>query len=131
MKKYFTITLKSNMTAVVHTHKSPDLDLSFLQEQVGGYIEVIQAYFHRNPSMRDLRMVVNEEGQCHYYPINALGSFLYDGTIVVGDVVICSTYNPDPDAEPDIYAMRQSQFDEVMEWINSFVIKINITEVAV
>lgn len=133
MEKYYTITLKPDMTAVVHTHKTLDLELPFLQEQVGGYIEVVSAGLARNSSMASLRMIINEDGKYLNLPVNVLGTVLYDAPcdVIVGNVLICSTYNPDPDAEPDTYALCQSQYDVVMKWISSLVEKSHITEVAV
>lgn len=133
MEKYYTITLKPDMTAVVHTHKALDLELPFMQEQVHGYIEIVGANIPVHPSSRNIRMIINEDGKCQKLPINTLGTAMYGNPydVIVGDVVICSTYNPDPDAEPDVYAMCREEYEQVMSWIRSFVETDRITEVAV
>ena len=133
MESYFTITIKPDMTAEVHTHKNLEMGLSFLQKQVGGYIQIVPARLPKTPSVKGLQLVLNEEGKLIGLPYNKLATVLYGNPYddIVGDVLICSSYNPDPDAEPDVYAMCKSQFDQVMSWISSFVKKDNITEVAV
>lgn len=92
---------------------SVNLELKVLQSAVGvggGFIEIVAPAFFRfiNPY---LRLVVDDMGlykkECK---LNTIASALYGGDIV-GDVVVCTTFNSDANAEPDIYAM---EFDDAM-----------------
>lgn len=66
-------------------------DLSFFQNAVGGYIEVVVL------PRGDALMVVNEEGKLTHLPINRRATLLYPGDIIVGDVVIVGP--PDEEGE--------------------------------
>lgn len=86
-----------------------DLDLHDLQEAVGGgFIEIVapRMFAFINPF---LRLVVDDMGLYkEEYKPNSLASLFY-GQVIVGDVVVCTVFNADPDAEPDIYAMEMSE----------------------
>lgn len=105
--------------------ESADLDLKELQEMVGGYIEAVSPILIRelDPYMR---MLVNESGKIYDLPANRMGTALYgnpyDG--IVGDIVLCTTFNADPEADPDLYAFDQADFERLMKWLPRLMKKI-------
>lgn len=86
--------------------ESASIPLDLLQRCVGGYIEVVPParLSHQFP---DVRMVVNEEGKLRHLPLNILATYLFGNRsdVIVGDVVLVSTTPPNPEDEPDVYAM--------------------------
>lgn len=113
-KPYAWLILSQDGPIGIVPQDSIDLELKDLQSAVGvggGFIEIVapQVFQFINPY---LRLVVDDMGlykeECK---LNVLASALYCGDIV-GDVVVCTTFNSDPYAEPDIYAM---EFDEAMK----------------
>lgn len=113
-KKYAWLIISQDGPIGIVPQDEINLELKDLQSAVGvggGFIEIVapQMFQYINPF---LRLVVDDMGlykeECR---LNLLASALYCGDIV-GDVVVCTTFNPDPYAEPDIYAMP---FDEAMK----------------
>ena len=60
--------------------------LKFMQEKVGGYIEILPIA----PNDGMCYMVLNEEGKIHGLPVNNVASRLVSYDIIVGDVLLCS-----------------------------------------
>lgn len=113
-KKYAWLIISQDGPIGIVPQDGIDIELKDLQSAVGcggGFIEIVapQVFQYINPF---LRLVVDDMGlykeECR---LNLLASALYCGDIV-GDVVVCTTFNPDPYAEPDVYAM---EFDEAMK----------------
>jgi len=78
---------KANGEMYDFTKASSEIDLKFLQESVGGYIEMVWLD-------EELVMVVDEEGKLKDKPINTKATQLYQkkfGPVdfIVGDVVVC------------------------------------------
>lgn len=109
-KKYAWLIISQDGNLGIVPQDSIDLELKDLQSAVGGYVEVVYPQIFRqwNPY---LRMLVDENGLFKDYGLNLLASCLY-GHDIVGDVVLCTTWNPDSMAEPDVYAM---EFDEALK----------------
>ena len=80
------ITIKVDGTRSVESVETIDLD--FLQEAVGGYIEAVGL------SSYEATMYVNEEGLIRGLPMNPLASEIA-GQLLVGDVVIVGPTNED------------------------------------
>ena len=78
------ITIKADGTKSVESVETIDLD--FLQEAVGGYIEAVGL------SSYDAVMYVNEEGILRGLPVNPEASDIA-GQILVGDVIIVGQTN--------------------------------------
>jgi hypothetical protein len=107
-KKYAWLIISQDGNLGIVPQDEINLELKDLQSAVGvggGFIEIVAPKMFQfiNPY---LRMVVDDMGlykeECK---LNVLASALYCGDIV-GDVVVCTTFNPDPYAEPDVYAME-------------------------
>ena len=82
-----------------------ELELKDLQETVGGHIEIVVPIYLCQLFNPFLRMVVDEMGLYKDYELNKIASALY-GHPIVGDVAICTAWNSEPMAEPDVYAME-------------------------
>lgn len=122
---YFTLRIDTNNNIYVNKHEKIDLDLKYLQDNVNGYIEIVHCNTDVLKSLFDnVLIVVDEEGLLKDSPqINKIASFLYGG-VIVGDVVLTSSYNPDPFAEPDCYAFEEIFFNrlyEVIEKIHNLI----------
>lgn len=118
-KPYAWLILSQDGPIGIVPQDTADLDLHELQNAVGvggGFIEIVapQMFQYFNPY---LRLVVDDMGlykeKCH---LNLLASAFYMHDIV-GDVVVCTTFNKDVNAEPDIYAM---EFDEALHLRDRF-----------
>lgn len=122
---YYIVKVSSDDQVETIKKERVDLDLKELQEMVGGYIEVVCPVLIRelDPYMR---MVVNESGKIYDLPANRMGTALYgnpyDG--IVGDIVLCTAFNPDPEAEPDIYAFNQEDYDRLISWLPRLLKKL-------
>lgn len=88
--------------------QSRELALEELQRLVGGYIETVPATMLRDISP-DLLMLVDEDGKFKDVNVmNPVASLVFASPhdYIVGRAVIVTRYNPDPEAEPDLYAME-------------------------
>lgn len=122
---YFTLRIDTDNNIYVHKHDKIDLDLKYLQDNVNGYIEIVHCNTDVLKTLFDnVLIVVDEEGLLKDSPqINKIASFLYGG-VIVGDVVLTSSYNPDPFAVPDCYAFEEIFFNrlyEVIEKIHNLI----------
>ena len=80
------IIIKTDGTKHVKTVEN--IDLAFLQECVGGYIEAVNL-----PSFEGATMYVNEEGKLNGLLINLYATQLFQGDygktdVIVGDIVL-------------------------------------------
>lgn len=100
---FYAALLKSSGEILVHRFPSPEFKLPWLQEAVGGYIEIVRGSFLPG----DAYLVVNEDGHYMDLPFNLFASFLYSGGAhpIVGDAVLCCDFDARfVDFEPDCYA---------------------------
>ena len=95
-----------------------ELDLDELHTLCGGYIEVVHPMLLANVNPHIL-MLVDEDGKFKDKPVNLLGTALYGNPhdVIVGDIVLCTDFNLDPLADPDIYAFNEFDFNQIMSWI--------------
>lgn len=98
---YYLVKVTSDNMVSLIPCKDKGITLLVLKKEVGGYIELV-----RLPRLPDLAMIVNENGYMLHLPFNAVGSGLYGSTdhAVLGDIILGSFYNPDPEVESDVYA---------------------------
>lgn len=99
MEKYGYIVLKANGDIELHDSDQVDFTLEELQKAVGGYIQIVRG------CITQMLLVIDDEGKLKNKPVNPLATMLYAPGIdcIVGDVVIGTSFNADPYAEPDVY----------------------------
>jgi hypothetical protein len=80
------ITASGKMTQI-EPFNGKDFTLEELQQQVGGYIQVLPMKVKRRKAI----MIMNEEGMLHNLPKNAIASSFWGerGHTIVGTVVVC------------------------------------------
>ena len=81
--------------------------LQDLQQNVGGWIEIVRGMFLPDP----LRIVCNEEGTLRRLPLNRAASLLY-GSDIVGDVLLM--VQGWRDGEPDIVGLTEGHAEETV-----------------
>lgn len=88
---FYVAVLKSSGEVYIKRFSSPELELSWLQEAVGGYIEIVRGFFLPGEAY----LVLNENGLFLDLPFNLFASFLYSGGAhpIVGDVVLCCDFD--------------------------------------
>ena len=122
-KVFFALVLRTSGAVEVKQFNAPELPLKWLQEQVGGYIEIVRGSILPG----DAYMIVNEDGLYKELPLNRLASWLYSaGNVgIVGDVVVCCDFDFDTLLyDPDAYAAP-------LFWINSLLRKLGLYDDAV
>lgn len=90
---------------------SIEIPLELLQGIVEGHIEVVKPRLLQYSKYGPLLMVINEDGKIIGLSENSLATALYGNPYdaIVGNVCFGSIENPDPNAEPDIYALPMSE----------------------
>jgi len=104
--KYAWITLSASGTIGLVSQDIPDIELKALQDAVGGHIQIVNPVYLCHFFNPFLRMIVDDAGLYKDYKLNKLASAIY-GRPIVGDAAICTIFNEDALAEPDIYAMNR------------------------
>lgn len=105
------LSLKITATDERSIVELPDVELDTLQQEIGGYIEVVRPC--RLP--KDMVMLVDEEGLCKDLSLNRVGSWLYGadlhGSPIAGDILILST-SDEPDE--DFVGLDMEQFGRLL-----------------
>lgn len=107
----------------VKAFSSPEMPLEWLQNAVGGWIEIVRGVGLPEGGL----LVVNEEGLLRGLPFNPVASFLYSAgnAPIVGDAVVCCDFDPrTPIFEPDAYAAP-------LLWMRSFLERMGLLASAV
>lgn len=117
--KYQIIIVTSEHQISVKEYDNPSVPLEDFQKAVGGHIEIVRPAFLM-PVNPFLLMVIDEEGKIKEKPENGLASLFYANPYdnIVGDVVICTRFNSDPTAEPDIYALDELTASKVVSLLD-------------
>ena len=101
--RYFAVVFRASGSVEVKAFSSPEMPLEWLQNAVGGWIEIVRGVGLPDGGL----LVVNEEGLLRGLPFNPVASFLYSAgnAPIVGDAVVCCDFDPrTPIFEPDAYA---------------------------
>lgn len=106
MTEYFLLRIPALGKPEAIRVESASIPLDLIQRCVGGYFEVVRParLQHQFPHVL---MLVNEEGKLRGLPLNILATYLFKcpQDVIVGDVLLVTTEPPNPDDEPDVYAM--------------------------
>lgn len=74
-----------SFTGTLNTAELPEnQELSFLQEQVGGYVQVIDLV----GELEGVSLWVNEEGKMYGLPINEVATYLWEKSFGKTDVIV-------------------------------------------
>ena len=122
---YYIVKVSSDDQVETIKKERIDLDLKELQKLVDGYIEVVSPIMLREV-YPDLKMIINESGKLYDLPVNRMGTALYGNPddCIVGNIVFCTTFNPDPEADPDIYAFDQEDYERLISWLPRLLKKL-------
>ena len=121
--RYFAAVFKFSGAVEVKVFPSPEMPLKWLQQAVGGHIEIVRGVGLPEGGL----LVVNDEGLLLRLPFNPVASFLYSAgnAPIVGDAVVCCDFDPrTPIFEPDAYAAP-------LLWMRSFLDRLGCLRSAV
>lgn len=126
MAKYGIVKITAAGEVELIGQSSEELVLRDMQQWVGGYIEVVPCVPFLGPSVRDVRMVLDEEGKLKDKPCNVIASSLYGtGEEIVGDVFLCLQKVLE-DGEQDIVAMPKALASKLYKFVD--VLRLGILQ---
>lgn len=126
MSKYGIVKITASGEVELLLQSSESLELHLMQQWVGGYIEVVPCVPFLGPAVRDVRMVLDEEGKLKDKPCNVIASALYGtGEEIVGDVFLC-LQKVLQDGEQDIVAMPKALVSKLYKFVD--VVRLGILQ---
>lgn len=102
MSKYGYLIVKPSGEVTLVSSKSAEFTLEELQ--IGSRCTTIQIVPGR---VSNMLLCIDDEGKLLGKPVNKIASILYgqENDFIVGDAIVGTNWNDDPEAEPDIYKM--------------------------
>jgi len=100
--KYGYLILRTNGKIELVSSNLADFSLKELQDGINcDTIHIVQG------RVTDMLLVIDDEGKLQGKPINPIATLLYqpEYDFIVGDVIVGTSWNADPYAEPDVYKM--------------------------
>lgn len=115
---YKAIVLKTDGTVKVFPRDDYQFTLQELYELTScDTIQIIRS------SVPGLLLCIDDNGKMLDKPLNPLGTVLYapEYDYIVGDVLIGTDFSPNPNDEPDIYALDSDAAAKVVEFLQGII----------
>lgn len=113
---YNSIVLKTDGTVKVFARDDYQFTLEELYELTScDTIQILRS------SVPGLLLCIDDNGKILDKPINPLGTVLYapQYDYIVGDVLIGTDFSPNPNDEPDIYALDEDAAARIVEYLKA------------
>lgn len=119
--KYAIIEIYTSGLISLSPRKTEKISLHDWQISLGGYLEIVSGRtLHMVGGQHDIKMIVDEDGWNKQLKVNPIASSLYDGGVIVGDVLI--GVQKMIGGEPDIAAMPIGVARDIIDRIKAWTL---------
>lgn len=118
--KYYIVTVKTDGTLEKHVYTSPFLDRSDVNKLMNNRLsEIVRVKPH--PEL-GFAFLCDDMGKVDQMPENIIGTLLYGNPQdwISGDIHIGTLILPEPDAEPDFFALNETQLEVLYRMLLPF-----------